>query len=389
IPLPPPLRVDAATPLPPLLAALSQPPGARPQARLQLRLRAHAQCDAQVHPAAAYAGTHGLWRWAGHETRTVSWPLTGLARASLAAGPGLAIAEETSPDIFRLELHSCGLRDEGDAIGPLQTRLWVWPAAQWWLELERQGAAVQPVLAGQPPALRGATRVRVECDGQAQDPLPLRRAFEQGLDAATEAALQALRAAWASVPGLTAPRLDAALTLLGGRAACTWGWRLGPGGLDGRALMRLVGALQMQAALADLQFEGELALAGGRARLQLRCAGQAPLAMTLQREQAEPALLALLQPAQVAFRLPFVAELTPLATEHGALLQAAGPCTGALVGEAGLRPRTTGGSGFEWFATLRLEPAQLSLEAVDPVLGGHRLAHPLWPARTLLDWRAG
>ncbi|MDE2275136.1 MAG: hypothetical protein KGK09_02450 [Burkholderiales bacterium] len=387
IALPPPLRVEAASPLPPLLAVLSQPPGQRPQARLQLRLRAHAQCDGSVHPAARFAGTHGLWGWAGPETRTLSWPLTGLARASLAAGPGMAIAEETSPDIFRLELLSCGLRDEGDAIGPQQTLVWVWPAAQWWLELERLPAAAQPVRAGQAPALRDTTQARVECDARAQDALPLRRAFEQGLDAARDAALQALLAGWSAVPGLSAPRLDGALALLVGRAAFTWGWCLGAGGLDGRALMRLVGTLAMQAVQAELEFEGELALAGGRARVQLRCVGQAPLAATLQREQAEPALLPVLQPALVRFSLPFTAGITPLATEHGALLQAAGPCTGALVGEAGLRPRTSGGSGFEWFAALRLEPVLLSLALVDPVLGARRFTHALWPARTLVDWR--
>ncbi len=385
--LPPPLRVDAARPLPPLVAALSHPPGVRPQARLQLRVRAHAVCDASLHPALGFSGTHGRWDWQGHETRSASWPLAALEQPGPKAGPGTAIGEETSPDVCPLELQVCGLRDEGDAIGPLATLLWVWPAAQSWIEIERQAPATQPVVAGQAPALRGATRCRVESDGVAQDALPMRSAFEQGLDGATAAALQDLLSAWTAVEGLSAPRLDGTLALLVGRAAFTWGWQLGAGGMDGRAFLRLVGAMEMQVAQAELQFEGELALSGARARIVLRCVGVAPLSLQLSREQAEPPLLPVMQPALVRFRLPFVAEVTPMATDHGALLQAAGPCSGALVGEAGLRPRTSGGSGWEWFASLRLEPAVLALAAVDPVLGAHGFAHPLWPARTLLDWR--
>ncbi len=385
--LPPPLRVDAARPLPPLVAALSHPPGARPQARVQMRARSHAVCDAGVHPGLAFSGSHGRWDWHGHETRSASWPLAALAQPGPTAGPGTAIAEETSPDVFPLELQTCGLRDEGDPIGPLSTWLWVWPAAQWWVEVERQAAAVQPVLADKPPALRGSTRCRVESDGVAADAAPMRSAFERGLDGATAAALQALLEGWTAVEGLSAPRLEGTLALLVGRAAFTWGWHLGAGGMDGRAFLRLVGAIDMQAARADLQFEGDLALAGARARVVLRCVAAAPLELQVRREQAEPPLLPVMQPAQVQFRLPFLAEVTPLATDHGALLQAAGPCRGALVGEAGLRPRTAGGSGFEWFASLRLEPLLLPLAIVDPVLGAQDMVQPLWPARALLDWR--
>jgi hypothetical protein len=71
------------------------------------------------------------------------------------------------------------------------------------------------------------------------------------------------------------------------------------------------------------------------------------------------------------------------------LLQAAGPCAGALVGDAGLRPCTSGGSGWEWFAALRLEPVSLPLEWVDPLLGSQTLTQTLLPARALLDWKLG
>jgi hypothetical protein len=110
------------------------------------------------------------------------------------------------------------------------------------------------------------------------------------------------------------------------------------------------------------------------------------LATALRREAAEPPLLAAMMPARIAFRLPFTAQVIPLATDQGALLQSTGPCTGALAGEAGLRPRLSGGSGFEWFASLRLEAAVLPLALVDPGLGSRSISHELWPARPLFDW---
>lgn len=391
VPLPPPapVRVDAANPLPRLVGVLAHPPGVLPQARVQLRSRSHAFCQGEVHPALHFAGTHGLWRWAGHETRAVSWPVSTLEQPGPAAGPGTAIAEETSPDIFKLALQVCGLRDEGDALGTQDTQLWAWPAAQWFVDIERQAPGVQPVLPGREPALKGATRCRVECDGQAQDAQPLRRGFELGLDAATAQAQQQLLQVLGGIEGVSQLRLEGVLALLVGRAALTWGWCQGPAGLDGRAFMRVLGALEMQACQAELQAEAELAVDGARARLALRCQGTVPLQLQVRREAAEPPLLATLLPARQAVKLPFTAELTPLASDTGSLLQPAGPGTGALVGEVGLRPRTSGGSGWEWFAQLRLEPAQLPLLLLDPVLGQRQLQHPLWPATTLLDWRLG
>lgn len=296
------------------------------------------------------------------------------------------MAEETSPDIFKLELKVCGLRDEGDALGTQTTQLWAWPAEQWWVELQREAPAAQPVVAGRAPALQASTRCRVESDGEPRDAVPLRRGFEQGLEPATAAALHKLLAAVTAIEGLASPRLDGVLALLVGKAALSWGWCLGPAGLDGRAFMRLLGALDLQACQADLHAEGELSAGAGRAKLALRCVQSAPLKLQLRREAAEPPLLPTLLPARLQFRLPFVADVTPLATDTGTLLQAAGPCTGALVGEAGLRPRTSGGSGWEWFAALRLEAAALPLALVDPALGVQRLTHPLWPAQPLLDW---
>lgn len=387
-PVPPPVRVDAAQPAPRLVGVLAHPPGRLPQARLQLRVQPHAVCDAAEHPALSFVGSHGRWRWLGHETRAASWPVTTLEPPLPAGGAGSAIAEETSPDIHLLSLQVCGLRDEGDALGRIDTQVWAWPATQWWLEVQRSPPAAGPVGPDMAPA-RGNTRCRLEADGQPQDAGPLKRGFEDGLDAAIAAALQALQRAWAGMAGLTEPQLEGSLALLTGHAACTWGWQPGSRGLDGRALMRLVGELDMQAIQADLHFGGTVAVAGAQAHLELRCQGGALLRLQLRREAAEPALLPVLLPALVRFSLPFEAELTPLAVDSGALLQPAGPCSGALVGEAGLRPRTSGGSGFEWFATLRLEAVSLPLATLDPLLGRGTRVLPLLPARPLLDWRLG
>ncbi|MDE2368868.1 MAG: hypothetical protein KGN16_07830 [Burkholderiales bacterium] len=383
---PAPLRVTAATPLPPVIALLAHEPGRRPPAQLQLRSRSHAACDGDRHPALEYAGTHGLWRWQGHETRAVSWPVATLAQRM--AAPGMAIAEETTPDIFRLEIQTCGLRDEGDAIGSPAAQVWVWPAAQTAVEIEREIAPAQPVVAARAPAAPGRTRCRVERDGAEVDAAALQRAFAVELEAATARAQQAWLAALAAVAGASEAKLEGQLGLLLGHAALTWGWRLGTGGMAGAAFMRLWAGIGMQACRSDLHFEAELAQAGARARLALHAAGSAALALQMKRDAAEPALLDLLLPARTEFEIPLVAELTPLASDSGALLQAGGPLKGALAGSAGLRPRS-GGSGWTWFATLRLTAATLPLVVVDPVLGTRSLTLPLWPEQTLCEWSAG
>jgi len=389
LPTPPLLRIDLASPAPRMVCLLSNPPGERPLARLQLRSRSHAVCDGDVHPVLRYAGTHGLWRWCGHETRAVSWPLAALAQAEPRAGPASAIAEETSPDVFKLDLDVCGLRDEGDAVGSVTAPIWVWPAAQWWVELQRQAPVAGAVTASPREAPRGVTHCRVERDGRPLEASAVKQGFEQGLDPACARALQSLLAAWSGVDGLTAPRLEGSLALLVGRAAFTWGWKLGAQGMDGRAFLRLLGEMEMQACQADLSFEGELTVAQARSRIVLRCVASAPLRQRLQREAAEPPLLPVMQAAVSRFRLPFEAEVLPLASENGTLLQAAGPCTGALVGEAGLRPRTSGGSGFEWFAALRLEPVSLPVEWIDPVLGRHGQSQALLGEQALFSWSLG
>lgn len=389
VPVPAALRVDAARPAPKLVGLLSHQRGQGPQAKLQVRVRAHAVCNGDVHPALDFSGPHGLWRWAGHETRAVSWPVATRAQPLPAAGPGAAFAEETTPELHKLVIETCGLRDEGDPLGLQKTIVSAWPAEQWWLELQRSVPAAQPLLPGPRAWARGSTRCRIERDGQAQDAAALKAQFEDGLDAAIAVGLQKLAAAWEQVPGLTAPRFDALLALLSGRMAGTWGWRLGPKGLDGPALMRVVAALEMDAGQAELELGGELAVGGTRTRLTLRCTGQAPLRQTFQREDPVPTVAAVLMPAVARWRWPFTLALEPLAGDAAALLQAAAPLTGALVGEAGLRPCTHGSSGWEWYAMLRLEPVTAPLQVADPLLGAMATTQALLPAMVLVDWSLG
>lgn len=387
---PPPLRVNAARPLPRVVGLLARPPGASTPARLQLRARAHAVCDADRHPALDFAGTHGLWHWRGHETRAASWPVAALEQPLAAAGPGVAVAEETSPDIYRLTVQTCGLRDEDDPLGPLQAQVWAWPAEQWCVELERTPPPVQRIVAGGAhESTRAGTRCRVECDGVVVEPGPLRNGFEQGLDRAVDDALSALAQAWSGLPGLSQPAVEGAIGLLVGRAALTWGWHPGPGGLEGRAFMRLLAQIEMKACVAELQLQGELSLGGAAARVFLDCRQEAPLRLEVRREADVPPLLTTLLPARSEFRLPFTAELVPLGSDSGALINAIGSCQGALLGQAGLRPRTRGGSGFEWFASLRLEPVALPVQWVDPVLGVQTLQLTLLAERVLFDWSLG
>ena len=233
------------------------------------------------------------------------------------------------------------------------------------------------------------SRCRIERDGIAQDATALQQQFAAGLDGAVAVGLQTLAAAWELLPGLASIRLDAMLGLLAGKASLSWGWAYGPGGLDGPALMRVVAQLDLMGCLADLQLGGDLTLAGTRSRLTLRLAGQAALRQTVQHDTPTPPLNEVLLAVVTRWRFPVELTLEPLANATGSVLQLAGPATGALVGEAGLRPCTKGCSGWEWFVGLRLEPVAVPLLVTDPLLGQQQLLQPLLPALTLVNWSLG
>ncbi|MBT9494727.1 MAG: hypothetical protein IV107_20770 [Paucibacter sp.] len=389
---PPVLHVEAGRPLPALIAVLSPQPAAGQAVKLQMRVRSHAVCNGDVHPALSFNGPLCRWDWVGHETRAVSWPVAAREQAPAGPGPGCVMAEETSPELYKLALDTCGLRDEAEPLGALQTLVYAWPAEQWWLEIQRerpQAGAAQTLLPGAHRWARGISRCRVERDGLGQDSTALLQQFEQGLDGAVAEALQKTAAAWEQTVGLSGARFEANLGLLVGKLACTWGWRYGAGGLDGRALMRLVALLDLDACIADLMLAGDLTLAESSTRVSLRCVGRAAMQQQIQHEVAGPGLSETLLSGVVTWRFPFELSLEPVANDAACLLQQAGPLRGALVGEAGLRPNSKGGSGWEWFVGLRIEAVLAPLQWNDPLLGQAQQLLPLLPALKLIDWSMG
>ena len=92
VPMPAPLRIDAARTCPPLVAVLSQQRGPRAAGpAAAARARATRGATATCTRRSTSAGPHGLWRWVGHETRAVSWPVATREQPLPAAGPGSSI----------------------------------------------------------------------------------------------------------------------------------------------------------------------------------------------------------------------------------------------------------------------------------------------------------
>jgi len=389
-----PIRVDVQHPLPAALHLLSPMEG--DAARLRIRVRPHASCDGAHHPAFRCTGPLGASTWSGHDSREVELALLPRLQPPPPLGMASWVAEETAPEYYKLEWQVCGLRDAGRAVGPLSSLLAVWPACRWWTEFQRAEPAMQALLGtsgsdGQAnvKAWQAAnTRARIERDGRSQDARALVTVFEAGLDAASKTALARLAQAWARVGDVRGATLDALWGQLQGRAALAWAWHTAA--LEAAPSMRVLGQLDLQAAHVDLTFGGTLEWAGARAKLTLRCAGRAPLQGELRHEAAAPTLAERIAcGACVAWRFPFEASLAPLADPGGALLQLDGEVRGALVGMAGLRPNTHGGSGFEWFAEARLEAVSLPLAVLDPTLGERRGALELLPEQPLLAWSLG
>lgn len=385
-----PLRIALAFPAPMLIGVLTPQLGQRTATKLQARLRSHATCDGDHHPAIRFSGSHGLWEWRGHEVRAVSWPVVALAQSVPAAGLGTAIAEETSPDIYRLDLLACGLRDEGDALGSIRLPVWVWPSTQWWIEVQRKIQPQQQLLPSKANEIaRGITRCRVEADGLTKDASGLEAGFSQGLDRACEQAMRLLMSEWGKVAGLEQVTLEGALGVLVGHAAFSWGWCCDAQGMGQRALMRVLGQMDMQACQVDLQLRGDLEVEGACARVCIKLAGEVTLRQELKRVTNDAPLLDAMLPMATRVALPVEIEFEALAGASGRVLQAAGRPGGALVGEVGLRPRTSGGSGWEWFARLRLEPVTLLVSCSDPFEGESLRTLALLPSLTLIDWSLG
>lgn len=382
-PLPPSVRIDATHPAPPQLRVLTHAQGTGPAALLQLRQIPHGRCRSERHPAAQWLDARGAQRWQGHEARAVSWPVHAMTQPPAPDGLGSALIEETSPAVHLLEAGSCGLRDQGVPLGAVHMRVWAYPADQWLFALQRDGSFELDRAAAPAPAT--PTRVRLERDAQPLSPAAWQRGFDDVLSTALGQGIERLFAAW----GETAqqPALQAQGRLLGGRGVLSWGWREGPGGLADKPLLRVLADLDLICA-TTLSLAGDIDVGASRTRVRLRAEGGGALRFELTREQPVPALLQALLPASVSWRCPFTIDFDPIANDNAVVCSSAGPCTGALVGEAGLRPRPAG-SGWQWFLRLGLEPVVAPMTLHDPVLGQTRRSLALLPALTLVDWSLG
>jgi hypothetical protein len=385
---PPALRVDAQHPLAGVLCVLSHAKGEGPAARLQVRQLLHGQCGGGLHPALRWLGTHGLARWRGHEARAVSWPVHAMPQPVPSNGLGVALVEETSPDVGLIEAPTCGLRDDGVPLGALRAQVWAYPAHQWLFALQREAAAEQqwPAVQEGPTVAHAVTRCRIERDGAPVDASGWVRGFDRLLPQALGQGLEQLFAAWQQ--GVQNAAMRATPGLLTGRSALTWGWREGAAGLADKPLMRVLGDLDLGCSI-DLHLEGDIDTGGARTHVHLAAHGETRVQWAVAREHAEPPLLSSLMPAVVKFRFPFELSHDPVATDDGIVWSEAGSCTGAIEGVAGLRPRLSGGSGWQWFVRAAVEPVLAPFTVHDPVLGLTRRTLVLLPAMPLLDWSLG
>ena len=385
----PSIRIGPGSSVPALVCVLTHAPGTGDAARLQVRLLTHAVCDQDHHPLVESAGEHGLWSWRGHQARAVSWLVDGPAPVPSANGLGVTLIEETLPRTSLLRAATCGLRDEGVPIGSVQTYVWAYPADQWLFVWQREpGASRQwprPATAA-PDQAAPATRVRIERDGVVVPSLRWATGFDETLDAELLRGFDKLFAAWQETT--TEASMTVAATMLCGRAMLSWGWREGPEGLAGRPLMRVVGDLDLGHAI-DIVLTGEVALGVTRTKVRLIVHGQATLRQQPTRDNAVPGLPEVLLAAAVRWSFDYRIEFDPLAVDEGALWSEAGPCTGAIVGEMGLRPRSGGGGGWQWFTRLDTQAVSVPVCLHDPVLGQTRLRLQLLPAMKFLDWSLG
>jgi hypothetical protein len=363
--------------LPEQINLLSRSGGDR--SRLRLRSRAAHVCDPAVHPLVNFNGIHGQYDRRGAQTQDlqVTLPMETPALQTIMAVAGGA-------SYGQLRIAGCGLRDSGEPMGEQRVRVAVYPAEQTMLAWRREASPavhlpVDPVLPT-PEA-----RCRLERDGVALDA----RRWQMGLAELDQQLLEKLPGlliAWEREAGVVHGRLQAEPALMAGAAALTWGWAPHPEGLAAAPYYRVAGLLDLVACQLMLRLTGELSLLGSRSHLHLHCGAREVLQVQTERGPQDADLAAALKPAQVAFRHPFVLHLENIATSELAMLDQAGPASGAVVGAAGLRPHPSG-AGLQWFCRIAIEQAAVLLSLHDPLLGQQRhILRPLLPAMTLVDW---
>lgn len=390
------------------LAMLAHPVGSPHKAWLLVRLATESVCDDHVHPrleammptgGEIYTGSAArLRKWAIHWSPK-AMPALPKAPAVVGAGkPGqpvvrqledVGLCAQPQPDRLMLVAQTCEVRRYGAPIGKQEAQISVYPATQTLLDLK---AGAQPSWHwpdSRPQEQAAAPMVRFERDGQAMASGSGWEAAWMALAPAAAQGVQAWHEALLKAEVLRTPRIDLLPQLMYGNWAWTWGMREHMSEGVSAAFLRAQGIVRLMACAAQLDVAGDLIVLGALARIRLHAQGEAPLHADVLLESPEDDLAAALVGVKTSWRFPFSLDLESVVQPGGAVLcEAPGSQLGALVGEAGLKPRADG-QGWAWFCTLKLEPALLAVRAMDPMRGHTVIEQPLWPATTLLDWCAG
>jgi hypothetical protein len=382
------LRIADGRTAPRLVSVLAHPAGVEPVALLQVGILAHATCDGDRHPRVTFAGPNGVSTKQGRPACATTWPVHAPPSQPAGNGLGATLLEETAAQPSRLQVSTCRLRDEGVPAGDVDLYVCAYPADQWLFELHRPVAPAwaRPARAADPTRSATRTQCRLERDGRELPGAAWAATFDEGLDAALVRGFESLFAAWQGSAREAA--MTVAANVLCGSAHLAWGWHEGPMGLAGRPDLHVRGALDL-ANMLDLSLTGEITLGASRARARLCAKGVLEMKRELQRIGPTPSLQEAIAAAGCRWRFAYRIEFDPVAVAEGALWSDAGPCTGAIVGEVGLRPRPQGGGGWQWHAQMTSEPVTATVGIHDPVVGRTREVVQLLPALTLLDWSAG
>ena len=360
-------RVPAHTPegitltsgaeLPPQLHLLSR--------AIRVRSRAEKVCDHAIHPMLQHASEQGLQEWrGGKHAADVTIHLSALP-------PPEGVAVEGGPSLSLFTAAGCGLRESGTAFGEQKTQLAAYAPEQHLLAWRRD-------MGSQP------SRVRLERDGTQLDATRWSRGLDE-IETQLREGLARLNTAWERESGVIGASMEAEPQVFVGTAALTWGWAQGAD-LATPPYYRVAGMLDLVACELKLRLGGRLELAGSHSRIAIHCSGAEKLDVTFERANAAMDVAAAVAPAQSKFRQPFVLHLEAIANaDHPALLDQAGPVSGAIVGACGLRARTDG-PGLEWFCEISVEAASVRLIVNDPLLGPQTLIRPLLPAMKLVSW---
>lgn len=354
------------------------------KAWLHLRCELGEVCDPHKHPRVEIKSNQGMRMYEGQQAKLIKWPLHS---DSLADVP-LALCQEMQPRYLMITATSCGLRRTGAPLGQQDAVLSVYPSAQWLAEF---APGTQPTMqwpsTGSPEAAQ-PTRIRVACDNRPQPST----AWESEWAKLTPQLSQGLEAWFNTVQrneAFAQPRLSFQPHLMQGQSSWTWGASEAVTSSGSSGFLRVMAFVRMVACASVAELQMDVRHAGAHARVHLQATGRASLEYDVLREAPEPTLAKCLTAVKTEWRFPWAARVEALSSPQlSTLVWDERSKLGALVGEAGLRPRPDG-KGWQWYCQLKLEPAVLALSVSDPLLGGSTAELALWPSLVLLDWSAG